>query len=393
MARAGLVPLPRPSRGFEASDNGGHPLRPVAWRAPIRPAGRAPALWPLLLAGLLPWLGWVVRRTFPTFRPPTPVSNPYAMAAAMAAIRSRLATVRKAKQVTGAMKLIAAARLRQAQELVAQARPFSEALQAVFANVLRQLPDIDTLDHPLLQTREVRHVTLVVVGADRGLCGNYNSVVLRRATARCAELQTAGYEVDVITVGDRITRWFQRRGTSYNLTASYPVTACAAHVSPLCGSLADAYAAGRTDAVELLYTRFIGLGKTEPATRSLLPFQPTAVTREEDEVWRLTARGGQFAIDRVPAPVNVAALMQSDVVFDQPPEQLLETMVPLFLDSQMARALQESVASELSTRLLSMRKAAESADELVDQLRQSYNRQRQAQITNQALEQGGHMNR
>jgi len=248
---------------------------------------------------------------------------------------------------------------------------------------------VDEQELPLLQAREVRRVTLLVVGADRGLCGSYTPAILRRTTKRVAELKAAGLAVDLVTIGDKVTTWFQRR-PEYVVSATYASHDAIARSPQIASELAIAFAAQETDAVEVLYTRFLSLAKTEPSTLTLLPFQPTKATQPLDELWRLTARGGRLQVDRDPAAPRPP--LEPTLLLDQDPVTIFQTLVSLYVNSQVTRVLQESLAAENSIRLLSMRQATDNADELAKKLLQAYNRVRQEKITTSLLENGGHTN-
>lgn len=135
----------------------------------------------------------------------------------------------------------------------------------------------------------------------------------------------------------------------------------------------------------MLYTNFVSLVKSNAATRSLLPFKPTAATQEVDEVCRLTTKDGKLAIECEPGeePEN---LVEPTVIFEQAPEEILDSMIPLYLNSQLVRTLQESIACELSARMTSMQNASDNAKELGKNLNLQYNRLRQAAVTASILE-------
>jgi len=231
----------------------------------------------------------------------------------------------------------------------------------------------------------VKNITMVIIGGDRGLCGAYNNSLIKRAALRFDELKAAGYNVQCITIGKKVTSWFGRRADQYPMIKSYECATCVPKVPEIVEELVGEYASGETDTVELLYTNFVSLVKTNPGTRSLLPFKPTDATSEVDEICRLTTKDGKLAVECEPGeePEN---LIEADVTFEQSPEEILDSLIPLYLNSQLVRTLQESVASELSARMTSMQNASDNAKELGKNLNLQYNRIRQASVTSSILE-------
>lgn len=314
------------------------------------------------------------------------MANEWAVAASAAELRSRLNTVKNSKKITDAMKLVASAKLRRAQEAVVQSRPFSDALQGVFGDVIKRIEGTEISQDPLLKEREIKNITLIIIGGDRGLCGGYNNQLIKRSSLRFDELVSQGYNVKVITIGKKVTTWYKNRAQKFPMIANYECGTCVPKVPELVEELIASYLSGETDTVELLYTNFVSLVKSNPGTRSLLPFKPTAATNMEvDEVCRLTTRDGKLAVECEPGEVP-KNLLQADMLFEQPAQEILDSLIPLYLNSQLVRTLQESVASELAARMSSMQNASDNAKELGRQLNLQYNRLRQASVTSSLLE-------
>jgi F-type H+-transporting ATPase subunit gamma len=314
------------------------------------------------------------------------VESGWAMAASQAELRSRINSVKNSKKITDAMKLVASAKLRRAQESVVQSRPFSEALQGVFGDVIRRVEGTDIATDPLLKERDIKTITLVIIGGDRGLCGGYNNQLIKRSSLRFDELVSQGYSVKCITIGKKVTRWYNNRTEKYPMIANYDCGTAVPKVPELVEQLVASYISGETDTVELLYTNFVSLVKSNPGTRSLLPFKPTNATNQEvDEVCRLTTREGKLAVECEPGEVP-KNLLEADMLFEQPAGEILDSLIPLYLNSQLVRTLQESVASELAARMTSMQNASDNAKELGKNLNLQYNRLRQASVTSSLLE-------
>jgi F-type H+-transporting ATPase subunit gamma len=148
--------------------------------------------------------------------------------------------------------------------------------------------------------------------------------------------------------------------------------------------LADFIGAG-TDRVEIIYTKFINLVSSRPVSQTLLPLDPQGIAAPDDEIFRLTTREGQLVVETGTA-ANQAPSLPSDIVFEQSPDQLLNALLPLYLENQLLRALQEAAASELASRMTAMNNASDNAKALAKSLTLDYNKARQAAITQEILE-------
>jgi len=301
------------------------------------------------------------------------------------AIRDRIKTVNNTKKITTAMKLVAAAKVRRAQDAVLATRPFSETLQSVFGGLIGRLGS-EALDLPLLTQREVKRVTLLSITGDRGLCGGYNSFMIKKTEARFNELKAQGIEVDLILVGKKGVSYFNRRG--FPVRASYdcgqkPTTKEALAISE---EILNTYLAGETDTVELMYTKFVSLIASTPSVRTLVPFSASQISQEADEVFQLTSSDGQFGVEREDLGTAEPQDFPNDMIFEQDPIQIVNSILPLYLNGQILRTLQESVASELAARMQSMQSASDNAGDLSKRLSTEYNRARQAAVTQEILE-------
>lgn len=309
-------------------------------------------------------------------------------------LRDRIASVSNTKKITDAMKLVAAAKVRRAQEAVVNGRPFSETLVQVLYNLNEQLQTED-VDIPLTQVRPVKKIALVVVTGDRGLCGGYNNFVLKKAERRMKELRDLGVGYTIVSIGKKGNSYFKRRPAipvdKYLETGTMPTTKEAQAIADDVFSL---FISEEVDKVELLYTKFVSLIKSEPIIHTLLPLSPkgevcdingVCVDAAEDEMFRLTTKEGRLTVERemvrTPTPE-----FSPVVLFEQDPVQILDALLPLYLNSQILRALQESLASELANRMNAMSNASDNAKELKRSLSATYNRQRQAKITGEILE-------
>lgn len=284
-----------------------------------------------------------------------------------------------------AMKLVAAAKVRRAQDAVLATRPFSETLQSVFGGLIARL-DGEAIDLPLLTVREVKKVTLTVITGDRGLCGGYNSFMIKKAEARYKELKAAGVDVDMILIGKKGIAYFERRGYPIRKKFETGQNPSASQALKISEELLNTFLSGETDAVELLYTKFVSLIASQPSVRTLVPFSASDVTSKGDEVFQLTSSSGDFSVERKELEVAAPEEFPNDMIFEQDPLQIVNSILPLYLNGQILRTLQESVASELAARMQSMQSASDNAGSLAKELSMEYNRARQAAVTQEILE-------
>lgn len=301
-------------------------------------------------------------------------------------LRDRIQSVKNTQKITTAMKLVAAAKVRRAQDAVLRTRPFSETLQKVLGGLLQRLEN-EFLDVPLLTEREVKTVLLVVTSGDRGLCGGYNSNAIKQAEARLRELSGTGVNVELITIGNKVSQYFKRR-PQYTVRRAFPIgqAPTAEQATAITEEILSEYLSEEVDRVELLYTRFVSLIASTPSVRTLLPLTPTGIETEGDEIFALTSKDGKFAVEAGIAPVAEPEQFSPQMIFEQEPQQLLNAILPLYLNGSVLRALQESVASELAARMSAMSSATDNAKQLSKDLTLVYNRQRQAKITQEISE-------
>ncbi len=301
------------------------------------------------------------------------------------AIRDRIKSVKNTQKITEAMRLVAAAKVRRAQEQVLATRPFADRLAQVLGGLQARLK-FEDVSLPLFREREVRRVALIVISGDRGLCGAYNTNVIRRAEMRAKELQAQGIEYSFILIGRKAIQYFQRRDQPINVTfANLEQIPTAEEATTIQDEVLSEYLSESVDRVELIYTRFVSLISSRAAVQTLLPLDPQGLAAADDEIFRLTTRAGQFEVERERVTTPTQALPR-DMIFEQDPVQILNALLPLYLSNQILRAMQESAASELAARMTAMSNASENASQLIGTLTLSYNKARQASITQEILE-------
>ncbi|ASC72340.1 F0F1 ATP synthase subunit gamma [Halomicronema hongdechloris C2206] len=302
------------------------------------------------------------------------------------AIRDRINSVKNTRKITEAMRLVAAAKVRRAQEQVIATRPFADRLAQVLYGLQTRLK-FEDVDLPLLQQRPVDNVALLVISGDRGLCGGYNTNVIRRAENRAKELTAENIGYNYVLVGRKSVQYFKRREQPIDATfTGLEQVPTADEASQIADELLSLFLSETVDRVELVYTKFVSLVSSRPVVQTLLPLDPQGLESSDDEIFRLTTRAGEFQVERQKMESSAPQSLPQDMIFEQDPVQILDALLPLYLNNQILRALQESAASELAARMTAMNNASENAKELVKTLNLTYNKARQAAITQEILE-------
>lgn len=333
----------------------------------------------------------------PLFHSPSPKA-PFqapAIRCGLRELRQRIESVKSTQKITEAMKLVAAAKVRRAQEAVINGRPFAETLVEVLCDINEQLK-LEDVDVPLTNVRPVKRVGLIVVTSDRGLCGGFNNLVIKKAEDRMAQLEKLGIDYAVTSIGKKGNAYFTRRPSipvdRFIEGESFPTAKEAQVIADHVFSL---FVSEEVDKVELVYTKFVSLVRSDPVIQTLLPLSPkgevfdvngNSVDADGDELFRLTTREGKLSLEREKIVRDKDGLSSPLLQFEQDPVQILDAMMPLYLNSQILRALQESTASELAMRMNAMSNATDNATELKKNLSTVYNRERQAKITGEILE-------
>jgi F-type H+-transporting ATPase subunit gamma len=275
-------------------------------------------------------------------------------------IRKRIRAKKSMQQITKAMKMVAAAKLRKAQEAILAARPYAQSLDALIADLGAR---VESVSHPLLVQRPPKNAELVVLTSDRGLAGGFNSNVLRRAQRFLADNEKIYESIRLSTIGRKGNDFFKKRNVKLrrNYTDLYTRVSfrTAADVST---ELAGHFLTGEVDAVFLVYNEFLSAISQKVSVVQLLP---------------------------LPAPTIAAsagAAMPVDFKYEPDQQAVLERLVPQALAIKVYRALLESVASEQGARMSAMENATRNAGEMIGQLTLYYNRTRQAAITKELVE-------
>jgi F-type H+-transporting ATPase subunit gamma len=280
-------------------------------------------------------------------------------------LKRRIRSVRNTRKITKAMELVASARLRRAQTRIEAMRPYADRMLELIGGVARAATSVRTI--PLLQRREVQTVAIVPLTGDRGLAGAFNGQVLRRALQLERELRSEGKDVKWLVAGKkgRSTLTFRRyevtqAWTGFSDRPEYRDAQAIAH------ALAELYVNGEVDAVRVVYNRYVSPLVQQVTVQEVLPIEEHLLETDEEERREDALRG--------------------DFIFEPEPEEILERLVPVYVETEIYRALLESAASEQGARMTAMRNASKNAGELIDSLTLAMNRARQAAITQELLE-------
>jgi len=287
--------------------------------------------------------------------------------------RTRIRSVKSTQQITRAMYLVSAAKMRRAQERIIAVRPYALKMLDVLSSLAARA---DVTKHPLLARREERRVVVLVISSDKGLCGSFNTNILNRARTFLAELQDRE-EVHVDLVGRKARDWFKRRAykvrrVEVDLLKDLDVP----KVREVAGELVRGFVAEEYDAVYLVYNEFKSILQQRPVVERLLPIPLEVFARTQPEG---AAAHGTSAVDGAP-------VRPEDYIYEPDDVSLFDRLLPRHVGTQVFRALLESGAAEQGARMTAMNNATRNATEMIDKLTLQMNKIRQAAITKEILE-------
>jgi len=284
-------------------------------------------------------------------------------------IRGRIASFKNMRKITRAMEMVAAARLRRAEQRIEALRPYADAIRRMTSRASQAAESIPNLPI-LLEKDEVRRVGLLLVTGDRGLAGPFNAQIIRAGNRRAAELRSEGAEVVWYASGRRGESSLRFRGLDIDAAwTGFTDRPAFSDARAIADGLASAYVDDKVDRVEILYNGFISAVNQEVRHETLLPLQQADVLEDEDET------AGEDEPEQ-------RALW----IYEPDPEEILARLVHDYVEISIYRALLESTASEHGARMTAMRNASDNAADLIDDLTLEANRQRQAEITQEILE-------
>ncbi len=280
------------------------------------------------------------------------------MGAALSDIKRKVKGVEKTKQITRAMNMVAAAKLKSAQLKMENFRPYASKLREVMEDLSHR---VDAKIHPMLAVREPSRIKVIVMTSDKGLCGGFNSNVIRKAERFIEEQKKEGREVSLIAVGKKGRDYFKKRE---NVIAEYIDISQKEDVSTAINVMEDAipsYVAEDYDVLYLVYSEFRNIASQRPDIVRLLPLSSLDSGDEE-------------------------RIKKADYVYEPSEEELLDHLIPLYLRSLILKGILETTAGEHGARMVSMDNATNNCDELIESLTLQYNKARQAAITNELMD-------
>jgi len=274
-------------------------------------------------------------------------------------IRGKIKSVENTKKITKAMEMVAASKMRKAQDRMRSARPYSEKVRQIASNLSRANPEYT---HPFMETHEADSVGYIVVTTDKGLCGGLNTNVLRSVTNQLRDLQAAGKKAQAVAFGNKGLGFLNRIGA--NVISHAVSLGDTPHLEKLIGPvkvMLDAYTEGRVSAVYLCYTRFINTMKQEPVVEQLLPLSPLALQEgSSNHDW--------------------------DYIYEPDAASVIDDLLLRYVEALIYQAVAENMASEQSARMVAMKAATDNAGSVIGELKLVYNKTRQAAITKELSE-------
>src|SRR3954470_21533510 len=278
-------------------------------------------------------------------------------------IRGKIKSVENTKKITKAMEMVAASKMRKAQDRMRHARPYSEKVRNIASNLGQANPEYT---HSLMKTNESSQVGFIVVTTDKGLCGGLNTNVLRAVTAKLREVQSQGGQVHTVAIGAKGLGFLNRVGAQVVSHATQ--LGDTPHLDRLIGPvkvLLDQYAAGELSAVYIAYTKFINTMRQEPVVEQLLPLSAAKMQADSK------AAGGEHGWD---------------YIYEPDAKTVIDELLLRYVEALVYQAVAENMASEQSARMVAMKAATDNAGNLINELKLVYNKTRQAAITKELSE-------
>jgi F-type H+-transporting ATPase subunit gamma len=278
-------------------------------------------------------------------------------------IRGKIKSVENTKKITKAMEMVAASKMRKAQERMRSARPYAEKVRNIAANLGKANPEYT---HAFMKTNDAKAVGIIVVSTDKGLCGGLNTNVLRAVTQKLREFQGAGQQVQTVAIGNKGLGFLNRVGAQ--VVSHVTQLGDTPHLDRLIGPvkvLLDQYAAGKLNTVYIGYTKFINTMRQEPVLEQLLPLSAAKMEAESK------AAGGEPGWD---------------YIYEPDAQTVIDDLLLRYLEALVYQAVAENMASEQSARMVAMKAATDNAGTLISELKLVYNKTRQAAITKELSE-------
>ncbi|MGB5452702.1 MAG: F0F1 ATP synthase subunit gamma [Sedimenticolaceae bacterium] len=273
-------------------------------------------------------------------------------------IRTKIASVKSTQKITSAMEMVAAAKMRKAQDRMEQTRPYAEKMYEVIGHVALANPEYK---HPFMRAREVKRVGLIIVSSDRGLCGGLNSNLFRHLVKEIRKLRDGGAEVEYCTIGTKALGFFRRVGGKVVAQATH--LGDAPHIDDLVGTvkaMLDDYIAGNIDEIRIAFNRFVNTMTQEPTVMQLVPLAGGDDSENLTHHW--------------------------DYIYEPGAKEVLDGLLTRYIEALVYQSVVENGACEQSARMVAMKSATDNAGDIIDELQLIYNKARQAAITQEISE-------
>ncbi|MDH5765445.1 MAG: F0F1 ATP synthase subunit gamma [Gammaproteobacteria bacterium] len=272
-------------------------------------------------------------------------------------IRSKIKSIKNTQKITKAMEMVAASKMRKAQDRMTATRPYAEKMRNVICHLAHAHAEIK---HPFMVEREVKRVGYIVITSDRGLCGGLNVNLFKKTVSEMMVHHDKGIEIDVVAIGRKAVEYFKRRGA--NLVAQASHLGDTPHIEELIGTvkvMLDSFAEGNIDELYLVSNDFVNTMTQKPVVSKLLP---------------------------VAGPDDAQLKHHWDYIYEPDSKVILETLLMRFVESQVYQGVVENIACEMSARMIAMKSATDNAGDIISSLETMYNKARQAAITQEISE-------
>jgi F-type H+-transporting ATPase subunit gamma len=273
-------------------------------------------------------------------------------------IRTKIKSIQNTRKITSAMQMVAASKMRRAQERMSAARPYGEKMRNVVSHLAHAHPEYS---HGYMQEREVKRVGYIIVSTDRGLCGGLNINLFRKTVRHMKEVDPSGGNIDLCTIGSKASGFFKRMGGRIVGEASH--LGDTPHVEELISTvrvMLDEYLNGEIDKLYLVYNEFVNTMTQKPRIEQLLPVHTPQVSEEMSHHW--------------------------DYIYEPDSKEVVDHLMTRFIESLVYQAVVENAACEQAARMMAMQSATDNAGKLIDELQLAYNKARQAAITQEISE-------
>ncbi len=273
-------------------------------------------------------------------------------------IRTKISSIKSTQKITSAMEMVAASKMRKAQDRMAASRPYAEKMRQVIGHVALANPEYK---HPFMQAREVKRIGYIIVSSDRGLCGGLNTNLFRRLVREIREEREAGREISYCLIGNKALGFFKRVGGDVRAQVTH--LGDAPELEALIGPvkvMLDAYSEGEIDEIRLAYNEFVNTMTQQPVTHTLVPLPPGEDAEELKHHW--------------------------DYIYEPDAREVLDALLTRYIESVAYQAVVENGACEMAARMVAMKSATDNAGNLIDELQLVYNKARQAAITQEISE-------